>query len=63
MSLHGQLLWREFFYTAATRNHNFDRMFGNPICVQVRQLHDLAQEAVAKRDWHWKIVLYAVRVK
>jgi len=35
LSLFGQLLWREFFYTAATRNSNFDKMQGNPICVQV----------------------------
>lgn len=35
LSLYGQLLWREFFYTAATNNPNFDRMEGNPICVQV----------------------------
>ena len=35
LSLHGQLLWREFFYCAATKNPNFDKMAGNPICVQV----------------------------
>ncbi|KAM3966799.1 cryptochrome 2 isoform 2-T2 [Aphomia sociella] len=35
LSLHGQILWREFFYCAATRNPNFDRMEGNPICVQI----------------------------
>ncbi|KAF0301665.1 Cryptochrome-1 [Amphibalanus amphitrite] len=35
LSLHGQLLWREFFYVAATNNPNFDRMVGNPICVQI----------------------------
>ncbi|MEQ2207831.1 Cryptochrome-1, partial [Xenoophorus captivus] len=35
LSLYGQLLWREFFYTAATNNPNFDRMEGNPICVQL----------------------------
>lgn len=35
LSLHGQLLWREFFYTAATNNPKFDQMIGNPICVQV----------------------------
>lgn len=35
LSLFGQLLWREFFYTAATNNPNFDHMEGNPICVQV----------------------------
>lgn len=34
-SLFGHLLWREFFFTAATNNPNFDRMEGNPICVQV----------------------------
>ena len=35
LSLHGQLLWREFFYVAATNNPNFDKMAGNPICVQI----------------------------
>ena len=35
MSTFGQLLWREFFYTAATKNPNFDKMLGNPICVQI----------------------------
>jgi cryptochrome len=35
LSLHGQLLWREFFYTAATMNPNFDKISGNPICVQI----------------------------
>ncbi|KAK2719727.1 cryptochrome-1-like [Artemia franciscana] len=35
LSLHGQVLWREFFYCAATNNANFDRMVGNPICVQI----------------------------
>lgn len=35
LSLHGQVLWREFFYCAATKNSNFDRMLGNPICVQI----------------------------
>lgn len=35
LSLHGQLLWREFFYCAATKNGKFDRMEGNPICVQI----------------------------
>lgn len=34
-SLYGQLLWREFFYTAAANNPNFDRMIDNPICVQI----------------------------
>lgn len=35
LSLHGQLLWREFFYCCATRNPNFDKMVGNPICLQI----------------------------
>ncbi|KAG1970170.1 cryptochrome-1 [Pimephales promelas] len=35
VSLHGQLLWREFFYTTAVGIPNFDRMEGNPHCVQV----------------------------
>uniref|UniRef100_A0A0A9YAC5 Cryptochrome-1 n=1 Tax=Lygus hesperus TaxID=30085 RepID=A0A0A9YAC5_LYGHE len=46
LSLHGQILWREFFYCAATRNPNFDRMVGNPICVQVPW--DKNPEALAK---------------
>jgi len=37
LSLYGQILWREFFYCAATRNPNFDKMVGNPICVQVNE--------------------------
>ncbi|KFZ65689.1 Cryptochrome-1, partial [Antrostomus carolinensis] len=35
VSLHGQLLWREFFYMAGAGIPNFDRMVGNPICLQV----------------------------
>jgi len=46
LSLHGQLLWREFFYCAATKNPNFDRMQGNPICVQIPW--DKNMEALAK---------------
>lgn len=46
LSLHGQLLWREFFYCAATRNSNFDKMLGNPICVQIPW--DDNAEALAK---------------
>ena len=46
LSLHGQLLWREFFYCAATKNPNFDRMIGNPICVQIPW--DKNAEALAK---------------
>lgn len=46
LSLHGQLLWRELFYCAATRNPNFDKMIGNPICVQIPW--DKNAEALAK---------------
>ncbi|XP_059621504.1 cryptochrome-1-like isoform X2 [Phlebotomus argentipes] len=46
LSLHGQLLWREFFYCAATKNPNFDKMSGNPICVQIPW--DKNAEALAK---------------
>ncbi|TRY90608.1 hypothetical protein DNTS_034649, partial [Danionella cerebrum] len=35
VSLHGQLLWREFFYTTARGIPNFNKMQGNPHCVQV----------------------------
>lgn len=35
MSLHGQLLWREFFYTAGVGIPDFDKMEGNPVCTQV----------------------------
>jgi len=46
LSLHGQLLWREFFYCAATRNPNFDKMVGNQICIQIPW--DSNSEALAK---------------
>lgn len=46
LSLHGQLLWREFFYCCATKNPNFDKMTGNPICVQIPW--DKNPEALAK---------------
>uniref|UniRef100_A0A8C7Y9A8 Cryptochrome circadian regulator 5 n=1 Tax=Oryzias sinensis TaxID=183150 RepID=A0A8C7Y9A8_9TELE len=35
VSLHGQLLWREFFYTASVGIPNFNKMTGNPACTQV----------------------------
>ena len=35
VSLRGQLLWREFFYTVAYSTPNFDKMVGNPICRQI----------------------------
>ncbi|XP_049573966.1 cryptochrome circadian regulator 5 [Syngnathus scovelli] len=35
VSLHGQLLWREFFYTASVGVPNFNKMEGNPACIQI----------------------------
>jgi len=35
VSLHGQLLWREFFYCVGANTRNFDKMVGNPICKQI----------------------------
>ncbi|KAG6547810.1 hypothetical protein Mapa_010625 [Marchantia paleacea] len=35
VSLEGQLLWREFFYTVGYGTINYDRMVGNPICRQI----------------------------
>ncbi|PRD32433.1 UNVERIFIED_CONTAM: Cry1 [Trichonephila clavipes] len=35
VSLHGQLFWREFFYTVGSATPKFDQMVGNPICVQI----------------------------
>lgn len=35
VSLHGQLLWREFFYLCSYTTPNFDKMHGNPKCKQI----------------------------
>ncbi|XP_060079339.1 cryptochrome-1-like [Ylistrum balloti] len=35
VSLEGQLLWREFFYTVGSVTPNFDQMVDNPICIQI----------------------------
>lgn len=35
VSLAGQLLWRDFFYTVAFGTPSFDRMRGNKICKQI----------------------------
>ncbi|XP_052808538.1 cryptochrome-1-like isoform X2 [Mya arenaria] len=56
LSLHGQLLWREFFYTAATNNPNFDKMEGNAMCVQVpwdKNPEALAKWAEGKTGFPW----------
>ncbi|KFB51941.1 AGAP004261-PA-like protein [Anopheles sinensis] len=56
LSLHGQLLWREFFYCAATKNPTFDKMVGNPICVQIpwdRNAEALAKWASGQTGFPW----------
>ncbi|XP_036375797.1 cryptochrome-1b isoform X2 [Megalops cyprinoides] len=56
LSLYGQLLWREFFYTAATNNPRFDKMEGNPICVQIpwdRNPEALAKWAEGRTGFPW----------
>jgi len=35
VSLHGQLLWREFFYTVGSNTPNFNKMVGNSVCRQI----------------------------
>lgn len=35
VSLRGQLLWREFFYTVGSHTPNFNRMAGNPLAKQI----------------------------
>ncbi|XP_068611205.1 cryptochrome-1-like isoform X1 [Brachionichthys hirsutus] len=56
LSLYGQLLWREFFYTAATNNPCFDKMENNPICVQIpwdRNPEALAKWAEGRTGFPW----------
>lgn len=35
VSLEGQLIWREFFYTVASATPNFNKMIGNRVCAQI----------------------------
>ncbi|XP_029901293.1 cryptochrome-2-like isoform X2 [Myripristis murdjan] len=56
LSLYSQLMWREFFYTVATNNPAFDRMEGNPICVQIpwdRNPEALAKWAEGQTGFPW----------
>uniref|UniRef100_A0A8C6UR52 Cryptochrome-1 n=1 Tax=Neogobius melanostomus TaxID=47308 RepID=A0A8C6UR52_9GOBI len=56
LSLYGQLLWREFFYTTATNNPCFDKMDGNPVCVQIpwdRNPEALAKWAEGRTGFPW----------
>ncbi|XP_063072027.1 cryptochrome circadian regulator 4 isoform X2 [Engraulis encrasicolus] len=47
VSLQGQALWREFFYTVASATPNFTRMVGNPICLQI----DWYDDPLALKKW------------
>lgn len=56
LSLYGQLLWREFFYITATNNPCFDKMEGNPVCVQIpwdRNPEALAKWAEGRTGFPW----------
>lgn len=35
VSLSAQLMWREYFYTMAINNINYDKMETNPICLSI----------------------------
>jgi cryptochrome len=43
VSLHGQLLWREFFYLCSFTTPNYDKMRGNPKCKQIPWERDEAK--------------------
>nr|DAD44841.1 TPA_asm: hypothetical protein HUJ06_003071 [Nelumbo nucifera] len=56
VSLAGQLLWREFFYTVAYGTPNFDKMKGNRICKQIPWNDDdelLAAWREARTGYPW----------
>ncbi|XWS11845.1 hypothetical protein CRYUN_Cryun37aG0036000 [Craigia yunnanensis] len=56
VSLVGQLLWREFFYTVAFGTPNFDKMRGNKICKQIPWNDDdelLAAWREARTGYPW----------
>lgn len=44
-SLHGQLLWREWFYLCSQTTPNFGKMEGNPECKQIPWERDAAKIA------------------
>ncbi|CRL02690.1 CLUMA_CG015856, isoform A [Clunio marinus] len=35
VSLEGQIMWREFYYTVAATTPNFNKMVGNRVCAQI----------------------------
>ena len=55
VSLLGQLYWREFFITASSANPHFDKMNGNPICLQIPwKLQDAADSGTPEDIEHLK---------
>jgi len=48
VSLHGQLLWREFFYFSSYTTPNFDQMIGNPKCRQIPWDHNIEKVSAFK---------------
>lgn len=56
VSLQGQLLWREFFYTVASATPNFTKMVGNPICLQIDWYQD------AERLHKWRTVMCCISI-
>ncbi|XP_030634406.1 cryptochrome circadian regulator 4 [Chanos chanos] len=56
VSLQGQVLWREFFYTVASATPNFTKMEGNPICLQIGWYEDpesLQKWRMAQTGFPW----------
>jgi cryptochrome len=56
VSLHGQLLWRDFYYSAMYATPNYHRMVGNPICRQIPWKDDaklLAAWKNARTGYPW----------
>ena len=47
VTLHGQLLWREFYYLHGYATPHFGRMVGNPLCKQIPWLRPSPQSVAA----------------
>ncbi|KAJ8031835.1 Cryptochrome-1 [Holothuria leucospilota] len=60
LSLHGQLLWREFFFAVGCNNPNLDQMENNQICIQIpwdknpaqlKRWTEVFEELLLDADW------------
>ena len=61
ISLYGQLLWREFFFTVAANNPHFDRMDTNPMCLQIpwrKSPERLQKWEEVQMPLNWTILVY-----